>query len=468
MPHRRLAHDDVTLAQRHARRAAVRADAPRTARTCRTRGSCPGSTSMAPLRDVGVDDGDVADQELLEVQPIHVVVLRDAARQVEVQGGADRVGDVGSDGTHEVGDPEPVDVVPDEPGGLARVAVEVAAQRAAALEQLAGRHLALELAVERRGQLGQSVLRDDVAEDHEPVLGECPLGRSPSRSTSRPTRRSCSLVARGLWPVADATSRYTIAVRRAVSLHRELRARPGRVRGPTDSRGASGSSSRLRRLAVSWSMSCHATEQPGLAVDDDLDGPPVGEPHDGSLQRHRLEEDEAERLLVGGHGEDVGGGHHRGDVGPPSEEAHAVADVELARRARRARRGRRRSSGSPTTSSTTSRPSSRSRAIARISSAGPFSGKSRHTVVTTSVVGRGSRARGAPRRRHPGVQAVDVDAVVDDVDAPGVHPAVDQRAGDELRHGDRARRRATATSAGAGPSIPGCSRRGRGRRCGRR
>ena len=83
---------------------------------------------------VSVDDGDVADDVLLGVHAVHVIVLGSAAREVQVQGGPDVVGQICTHVPNRIGDAVALDRLVDESRCLAGRAVEVAADRAAPVE----------------------------------------------------------------------------------------------------------------------------------------------------------------------------------------------------------------------------------------------------------------------------------------------------------------------------------------------
>ena len=95
-------------------------------------------------------------------------------------------------------------------------------------------------------------------------------------------------------------------------------------------RGCSGSSKSVRRLAASAVAVAGCRQQARHAVLDDLDRAAVVERDDRQRHRHRLGEDQAERLVLGRHGEHVGGRHQRGHVVAAAEEPHPIVEVVVA------------------------------------------------------------------------------------------------------------------------------------------
>ena len=138
---------------------------------------------------------------------------------------------------------------------------------------------------------------------------------------------------------------------------------------------------------------------------------------------------------MGGHGEDVGGCHHGGDVGPPPEEPHAVAQVELA------------DEGDELVEVGAEErlaDHEEDDVAAFVVEPGDGADELGRALLREEPAHRGhdvdaggDRELASHRVSAIGRPGRDVDAVVDDVDAPGVHPAVDQRSGDELRHRDQ-------------------------------
>ncbi len=296
---------------------------------------------MAPLTRVGVDHGDVADQEVLQVQPVRVVVLGDAAGQVEVQRGPDGVDDVRADVADEVDDPEVDDVVPHEPRCLAGVAVEVTAQRSRHLRTARRRpspgrthrtapRPARRAAPSTRRRGRRRTRRSSSARASSSVLTFVELRRPIVPSLSSGFKRPQTLPAgstRATSAAIRSDGEALLGAAPAVLAHR-----------PRGAPGPRAGSEQVGRELVDVAP---RRQQPAAPVLDDLERPAVGEGddrHGASPSPPRTPARTAPR--ANGMAKTSAAAMSAGDIGPPAEEAHVRRRPRARRPARRARRRR--------------------------------------------------------------------------------------------------------------------------------
>ena len=198
----------------------------------------------------------------------------------------------------------------------------------------------VELVEQPLGELGQPVLRHDVAEDDEPVVLEGSLERRQRRSWRGPhswlPRCDGSLT-------DDAGPGYQLVGASDVGGHpldgEPLRGDLAPVRAHR--RTPLGSRRRAVRLRRQRLRVARRRQQPGAPCSTTSTVPPSASATTGG-HRHRLDEHQPERLLVRRHGEHVGGGHDRRRRPAGGRGTARGRQAELAGRARAARRSTRR------------------------------------------------------------------------------------------------------------------------------